>query len=116
MTAAVTFAVIGSALCAILAVGTAGRAGRSIARWAFAAGMAVLAAESACNAMVLHVGLRVSEELLRWQHWRLLAASLLPGCWLLFSLSYARGNAREFLNQWRLGLGVAFVVPPAAVL
>jgi putative PEP-CTERM system histidine kinase len=37
--------------------------------------------------------------------------ALLPGPWLLFSLTYARGNAREFLAKWRLMLVAAFLLP-----
>ena len=40
-----------------------------------------------------------------------LALSLLPGIWLAFSLSYARGNAREFLTKWRLPMAGAFFLP-----
>ena len=41
----------------------------------------------------------------------LLAMLLTPGTWLCFSLSYARGNYREFLGKWRIALGAAFLVP-----
>ena len=46
-----------------------------------------------------------------WQSWRLLAMSLLPGIWLFFSLSYGRGNYREFLARWRFLLIAAFLIP-----
>jgi len=37
----------------------------------------------------------------------------LPGVWLLFSLTYARGNWREFVSRWRLPLAAMFVCPTA---
>ena len=37
--------------------------------------------------------------------------SLLPGTWLLFSVSYSRGNYRQFLKKWRIPLIVSFVAP-----
>jgi putative PEP-CTERM system histidine kinase len=46
-----------------------------------------------------------------WQNWRLIAMSFLPGVWLIFSLTYARGNYSEFLKRWRWFLAAAFVLP-----
>ncbi len=46
-----------------------------------------------------------------WQNWRLLTMSFLPAIWLLFSLSYSRGNAREFLAKWRWVIAAAFLLP-----
>jgi putative PEP-CTERM system histidine kinase len=37
--------------------------------------------------------------------------SLLPCVWLLFSLTYARGNSREFLRRWRYTLGASLALP-----
>ena len=37
--------------------------------------------------------------------------SLLPGIWLCFSLTFSRGNYRDFLRRSRLLLGAAFVLP-----
>ena len=39
--------------------------------------------------------------------------SFLPGTWLLFSFTFARGNAGEFLFKWRVMLAAAFVLPAA---
>jgi putative PEP-CTERM system histidine kinase len=46
-----------------------------------------------------------------WQNWRLIAMSFLPGVWLIFSLTYARGNYSEFLKRWRWFLAAAFGLP-----
>jgi putative PEP-CTERM system histidine kinase len=53
------------------------------------------------------------EEMLYWLNWKLLAISLLPALWLAFSLTYARGNARESLRKHRLILIGAILFPPA---
>src|SRR3972149_5947477 len=82
----------------VLALIAALRAGRSIAHWAFVAGMLVLVVERACSGMATQVVL--PEEVNLWLQRRGLAVSFLPGFWLLFSLTYARENAREFLQRW----------------
>ena len=42
--------------------------------------------------------------------------SFLPGTWLFFSLSYARGNYSEFLKRWRFVLAAAFLMPIGLVI
>jgi len=54
-------------------------------------------------------------DLIVWQHWRFLVLAFLPGCWLLFSLTYGRGNDQEFLARWRIVLMGAFVLPLALI-
>ena len=100
----------GSAVCGgILAIGMLLRKRHSVADWAFAAGMAVLTSESVCSGFSARA--TSMEEIVRWQQRRLLALTLLPGVWLLFSLSYARANPRMFLAKWRLPLAGAFLLP-----
>ena len=111
MNTTVIFAYASAACAGILALGGALRARRSVSRWAFVAGMAMLATERVCNE--LYVGTSSLEDMYRWKEWGLVAASFLPGVWLLFSLTYARGNAREFLIRWRFALVGAFLLPPA---
>jgi len=78
----------------------------------FAAGMLVLAAEAVCNAL----GAQLPNTAVLWQQWRLVVTSFLPGFWLLFSLTYARGNALEFVRRWRFPLAVAFLLPVGIAL
>src|ERR1017187_5732455 len=82
---------------------------RSIVHWAFAAGMAALAVES------LFFGLSADAEVLdtaaHWQFLGMVAMSFLPGFWLFFSLTFARGDYREFLARWRLVVAAAFIAP-----
>ena len=42
--------------------------------------------------------------------------SLLPGTWLVFSLTFARGNYAEFLRRWRPLLAATFLMPVGLVL
>lgn len=101
-------------ICAALALGLAvlalARETRALANWAYAAGMALLALESVCVGMVLVSASSLSDTLY-WQRNRLLVLSLLPGCWLLFSLTYSRGNYRQFLAGWKYLLILTFLVP-----
>src|SRR5437868_3182960 len=87
---------------------------RSLAYWAFIAGMIVLAAEGICSGLAADA--MTPEATIYWQNWSLVAMALLPGPWLLFTLTYARGNYREFLVKWRLLLIAAFAAPIALAL
>ncbi len=87
---------------------------RSMAHLSFVAGMVVLAVESIFDGLTASATL--PGEMVYWQSWRLLAMSLLPGIWLFFSLSYGRGNHREFLKRWRFLLVAAFLVPVVLVV
>src|SRR5258708_36173320 len=101
-----------SAVCGV-AIGftVAWQERRSLAPWAFVAGMVALALESVFSGLAADAFSR--EELIAWPYWKLLAMSLLPGCWLFFCLTYARGNYRQFLFKWRFGLIAAFLLPLA---
>ncbi|MDB6092983.1 MAG: zraS 6 [Verrucomicrobia bacterium] len=103
-----------AALCAgMLAILVALRAKRSIADWALAAGLATLAVESLFTGWTASAPLY--GEIMRWQTGKLAALSLVPGFWLLFSLTYARGNAHDFVSRWRTILLFAFTLPVALV-
>ena len=82
---------------------------RSVASWAFFAGMEILAIESALDGISLTVFL--PEKVIYWQTLVSVAKSFFPGLWLLFSLTYLRGNYREFLLKWRFLLTAAFLLP-----
>lgn len=99
-----------AAAATLLALGAAFRANRSVDRWAFALGMAALAAERICGGMTVSFA-DSPQSVYRWQLWRLTAVSLLPGLWLTFSLTYARGNSMEFLRKWRVVVIAAAILP-----
>src|SRR5436190_9294007 len=84
---------------------------RFVAQWLFAAGMAVLAIENVIVGQITNSF--ELDEIGRLQDWRLLALSLSPGLWLLFSLAYARGNYRESLARWKIA-AIAFTLLPVA--
>ena len=92
-----------------LAVPVLFRKRRTFAGWCFFAGMATLAVESAVGAISLQVS--HPEKVAYWQSLALVTKSFLPGIWLAFSLSYSRGNYREFLETWKFFLGAAFLFP-----
>ena len=114
MTAAALLAFFSAAFAALLAVAVLWHERRSLAHWSFSAGMAVLAAES------LFSGLAANSVLLEtvayWQGYTFLAMAFLPGFWLFFSLTYARGNYREFLARWPLAVAAAFIAPVVLAL
>ena len=99
--------------CLVGAAAVVGK-GRSLASWCFFAGLLALSLE-------LFLGLRVlraasPEEALQATSVSFLARSLLPGIWLCFSLTYCRGNAREFLLRWKYILLLAVLVPVLLVV
>ena len=51
------------------------------------------------------------EDAAFWETLTLVTKSVLPGIWLCFSLTYSRGNPREFLAKSRLLLLAAFLLP-----
>ena len=75
------------------------RGWRHLSHWALGVGMAVLATES------FFLGLSIlailPEELMHWQRWRFAAAALLPGIWLVFSLSLPHLNYKAVLAKWK---------------
>jgi putative PEP-CTERM system histidine kinase len=114
MSVIVVLCIFGSLLSAGLGLGAIARRRRSWAHWVFLFGMLVLAFESGLIGLSLQMG--SPEETVYWQGWRLLAASFIPGPWMLFSLMYARGNPREHVAKWRPAWLFAFSLPLFAAL
>lgn len=108
MEIAALIAFIAALFSAALAFVVAWRGGGTAHR-SFAAGMFALAVESLFNGLAVQA--RLPEEQVFWEQCRLAAMAFLPGIWLFFSLSYGRGNYRDFLRRWRLILAVAFLLP-----
>jgi putative PEP-CTERM system histidine kinase len=92
-----------------LSVAALFRKRRSFASWCFFAGMGTLAVERALWGMSLAA--TEPEKVAYWQSLVLVTKSFLPGLWMAFSLSYSRGNYREFLSIWRFFLAAAFLFP-----
>lgn len=82
---------------------------RTAAAWCFVAGMVILAVESALDGFSL-----AETDAGKAQHWQtfaLMAKSFAPSIWLGFSLTYSRGDSREFLSRWRFILLAALIIP-----
>jgi putative PEP-CTERM system histidine kinase len=101
----------GASFSFAIALAGAVRKRHSVASWCFSAGMAAMALEAVCDGISFNA-LRV-EDIAIWQNLALITRSILPGLWLCFSLTYSRGNYREFLSRWRLPLAAAFLLPIA---
>jgi len=105
----VVLAFTGALLCAGLAVIMLRRDTRSFVARTFAVGMLLLALEAVFSGASVQA--ESYHDVLWWQRLRLLTAAFLPGVWLLFCLSFARENYREFLMAWRWGISAAFLIP-----
>jgi len=55
-------------------------------------------------------------EVMKWQQFKLIATALLPGIWLLFSMSFGRVNYKETMAKWRWVVLAAFAIPLALVI
>src|SRR5262245_29804625 len=97
-----------AALSGLVAFGTIFRKSRSLSSWLFFAGMAVICIE--CVLDGISIGTLDATEVSRWQTLAFIAKSFLPGIWLSFSLTYSRGNYREFLAKWRYLIAAAFLL------
>lgn len=98
----------GASLCLALAVFVFLRDRRSFVHRTFAAGMLALALESG------FVGLSLNAippgQIIFWQRLKIIFTSLLPGIWVLFSLSFGRGT-QELTRQWKGFVIACFVIP-----
>ena len=111
MSSTVIFAFITAFISAALGSSVVWYKRPSIAHWAFAGGMFTLAIEAVFFGLALDA--TQPDEILKWQQFRLTATSFLPGIWLLFSLTYARGDSRESLRRSGILLAFLILVPVA---
>ena len=82
---------------------------RAFVHRVFATGMTVVATMQICAGMSAQAPLPA--DVRYWEQLRFWAAALMPGSWLLFSLSYARANYVDHIKGWRWGLVTAFALP-----
>ncbi len=106
---AIILALISAILAFGMGVTVAIRERISLASWTFFAGMTVLAAEGVLAGLAAQA--TVPDEMVYWEEWKLVATSILPGIWLLFSASYSRGDVRDTLVKWWWLFVGAFVLP-----
>jgi len=107
-------ALAAASFSAALALAVILRRRRSIASWCFCIGMLTFALESVFGEMWREALL--PEDAAFWETLTLVTKSVLPGIWLCFSLTYSRGNPREFLTKSRLLLLAAFLLPLGVAL
>ena len=98
-----------AAFSAALTVAAACQKRRSVATWCFSAGMLTFALESVFSAMERKPLL--PENAAFWGTLAVVARSFLPGIWLWFSLTYSRGDSREFPAKSRFLVMAAFILP-----
>ena len=113
---AVGFSAVVALLGLLLGILVVVRAPRQPAHVSFGIGMVVVAIE------VMLAGLGGKEgtsesRLILYARYRLLAATFFSAPWIVFSLSYSRGDHQEVLRRWRPHLlGVALGLPAFALL
>jgi putative PEP-CTERM system histidine kinase len=94
---------------AAMAIWTLYRDPRSFVHRVFAGGMAVLAAEAGLTGLMFYD--IAYTEVTPWQRYLMIPHALVPGIWLIFSLSFGRANYREFLRRWKWTIIGVFVLP-----
>jgi putative PEP-CTERM system histidine kinase len=109
-----TISFVDAAVAIFMAILALVREKRTVASLAFAAAMLFTGAEAIAHGFCLKTS--SAPQIIQTEYWALLAASVLPVAWLAFSLSYSRGNAKEFIRRWRLALIVAFAAPVSLAL
>src|SRR5438105_3021798 len=109
-----TLAFIAAALSAALAVAAVLRNRRSGAAWWFALGMLGLALDSVLTGICL--SLISLEKLAFWQEWALILKAFLIAIWLVFAVTYSRGDAGESFRRWRILIAIACLLPVAALM
>jgi putative PEP-CTERM system histidine kinase len=92
-----------------LSIGVLIKSKDALTRWSFFSGMLVFAIEN------LFAGLSIRSDnavdFIGWQTLRLVAMSACIAPWLLFSMSYVRGEGRETFRRWRWALLLMLVLP-----
>jgi histidine kinase-like protein len=82
---------------------------RSLVHRLFAIGMVAFAGEAVLMAMSAQAA--SASDVLFWQRLRFVAAAIIPGIWLLFSLSFARANPEGWVTNWKWVIVAAFALP-----
>lgn len=82
---------------------------RSFVNRVFTFGMILLALESLLTGLSFLATL--PENVIFWQSWRFRVAALLPGTWLVFTLSFPSENYKNVLTKWKWVVISVFFVP-----
>lgn len=114
MNSAVEFALGAVGIGTIMAVAHAIRGPRAIANGVFVLGTFAMVAERALRAMAAKAPTFGLIEY--WSQWQIVALAVLPGIWLLFSLTYARGADSHLVARWKYTLTGSLVIPVVIAL
>ncbi|MGE3541766.1 MAG: XrtA/PEP-CTERM system histidine kinase PrsK [Candidatus Tectimicrobiota bacterium] len=87
---------------------------RTVVHWSFTLGMGAVALTEAFTGLGISTALPA--DIAFWKFLSYVTMAVLPGSWLLFSLSFGRANYQEIIHRWRYALAVATVCPVALVL
>src|SRR5688572_26765466 len=98
----------------VLAAFALGKSPRTLPLWTFGAGMTLLATE--CLMAMASARSTDAESMIRFERLRLLLDSFLPAAWLPFSLTYSRGNHRDFIRRSRPVLVLTWLLPIFAAI
>jgi putative PEP-CTERM system histidine kinase len=105
---------LASGLCLLLGLIAILLRPKAFVSWCFFTGMFLLAAERILDQRILEAD--NADAVKHWFSRAMWVNSLLPACWLGFSLVYARGNATEFLQRWKWILVGAVLMPLGLML
>lgn len=104
-----TFCYAAAAIAASFAGLVLLRKERHLSSWNFFSGMLLLSVSSLFDGLMLAAADEPRASL--WQRFSFFASLPAPAVWLAFSLSYCRGNPREFLRRWRHALAIVLLLP-----
>ena len=99
----------GACLCLALAVLVFLRDRHSLVHRTFVAGMMALALESGFAGLSFQA--LFFEQVIFWQRTKIFSTALLPGIWLLFSMSFGRGENKELIHKWKGFIIASFILP-----
>lgn len=105
----VLLALTGACLCSGLGIAVLYQRPKALVTRAFALGMLVLALREAFVALGAQGTLPLAG--MQWPQLAWIMHTLLPGSWLLFSLTFARSNDHDFLSKWKWLVGGVIVLP-----
>jgi putative PEP-CTERM system histidine kinase len=101
----IMLAFLSVAMCVSLALLIMARARHTTVHWALATALGALAVTQFGNAMSLLAG--SGEDLLYWRRVALAGEISMPLCWLIFSVTFARSNATELIQEWKPAFGAS---------
>jgi putative PEP-CTERM system histidine kinase len=107
LTADISFAA--AAISILLAIVVVLKDGRLFAHRSFAAAMALLGLVELLRG--LSCGAVMPRDIVFWQKLIFVFSAPIPGTWLLFSLSFARADYRDFLRKWKWSVASVFAIP-----